>query len=188
MYDLIAVTAAAAVAGASAGSAASPTPPPPVATAAVSTLQNVCLPLLRGGAVSRVAPAAGFRDRQGSWVLDVAGRPAVELDPPDVANPHLCTATLSYAPGGGDAIRAALATWAATQTPALSPVKVDQTYPGATYERQVSTWSAETPAGVEGVVLDEEKTPQGKPADGNLGQSTMLVSLTPPQPVASAQP
>ncbi len=144
----------------------------------VLTLNDVCLPILRGAAVKPTAEAAGFRARNGEWVLTIAGKRQITLDPPDVANPRLCTVTIDASPGGV-AMRAALAAWAAGQSPALTPVKVDDSVAGVTHERATSSWSAQTPSGVEGVVLSQEKTLQGQPTDGGLDESTLYVSLTP---------
>jgi hypothetical protein len=162
---------------------ATPTPAPaaepPSVKAVLQLVQDACLPLLRGGQASQIARTVGLRMQDGVWVQTLQAGQQVQLQPPDVANPHLCSVTATYAAGAGGALRQALGAWASSQVPPLVPVKVEQSYAGAMYDRLVSTWSAQTPAGAEGVVLDQEKTLQGKPASGNLGQTSLLVSLTP---------
>jgi len=139
----------------------------------------VCLPVLRGTALKPRAEAAGFKLRNGAWVLTIADKRQIALDPPDNPNPTVCTITIDASPGGGTSLRTALDAWAAGQSPALAPIRVDESVAGSSHERMTSSWSAQTPNGVEGVVLSQERTLQGLPTDGSLDESTLYVSLTP---------
>lgn len=145
----------------------------------MSLLQRVCLPLIDGGKLESVAKAAGLRRKDGVWALRIDRKRRLELDPPDVANPYACGATIIHGVGAGPAIHDAIDDWARSQTPGLTPVKVRQASTGAIYARTTSTWEGKNAKGDIGVVLSEEKTLQGRPVDGDLDQSTLILSLTP---------
>ena len=151
----------------------------PAAKAAVTALENVCLPLLRGGNLKQAAAAGGFREKDGAWIREIEGSRRVELQPPTGANPHVCLATVYSAVGGGDALRAAIDAWAKRQLPPLAAQKVNESEAGPNYVRSTSTWSGQSTGGEVGVVLSEQHTRDGLPAAGDLDRSTVLVSLTP---------
>jgi hypothetical protein len=147
-------------------------PAPPIATDAVAALTDVCLPVMHGADVHAVAQKGGFKDDDGDWVRQIDSQRRIDLDPPDIANPHQCTATVTTAPGDGAAVSAAVGAWASAQSPPLAVAVSDQS---AGAGLTASTWSAQTPAGTEAVVLTQQKARSGATA----GQSTLLVSLTP---------
>ena len=161
------------------GSADPVTAPPPSAAAAVTLLQHVCLPLIKGGDLRTIAKTNHLRQEDGQWTLIIDHGRRLQLDPPDSANPHVCSATIYHSVGAGPAIRQAIDDWARTTSPALTPIKVDETSSGPTYMRTTSTWQGADPSGVVGVALSEEKTLSGAPAAGKLDQSEIEVSLTP---------
>lgn len=150
----------------------------PAASDAVATLQKACLPILRGAKANAAARSAGFQLRNGGWVRPIAGNEEIDLDPPDAANPHVCTLTLSAAPSDGTAMRSALGAWAAAQRPPLAAVGLDQNVPGAAQDWVTSTWSAQTSGGAESMVLTQPQTPPGQSATQSQ-RSTLMLSLTP---------
>jgi hypothetical protein len=170
--------------GATSALVVAPAHPPPAASSqvgpaaadAVATLQIACLPILRGKQVKAAAQSAGFKLEDGAWVRPIAGKDEIDLDPPDAANPHVCTLTITAAPGDGAALRSALAAWAAAQSPPLAAAGVDQRTPGASQGWVTSTWSAQTAGGAESLVLTQPQ-PAGQTATQQ--QSTLLVSLSP---------
>jgi hypothetical protein len=175
--QFIMMAAALAVASPAVAQTAAPpatrTAPAPLAAAqtpltedAITALDKVCLPILRGAKVKAVGPAAGFKLRNGDWSRSIDDRQQLDLDPPDVANPHLCTITVTYAPGAGAQLRAALGGWASAQ--------VNQAIPGS--DLTTSQWSGAAAGGVESLVLSQER-----PAQKTSGsrQSTLTVSLGP---------
>jgi hypothetical protein len=183
--QFIMMAAALAVASPAVAQTAAPpatrTAPAPLAAAqtpltedAITALDKVCLPILRGAKVKAVGPAAGFKLRNGDWSRSIDDRQQLDLDPPDVANPHLCTITVTYAPGAGAQLRAALGGWASAQSPPLASVQVNQAIPGS--DLTTSQWSGAAAGGVESLVLSQER-----PAQKTSGsrQSTLTVSLGP---------
>jgi hypothetical protein len=148
----------------------------PLAGDTIVAIDKACLPVLRGAKTQATIKAAGFRLQDGAWTMSAQSQPTVQLDPPDAANPHLCTLTLTYKPGGGTALRAALGAWAGAQSPPLAPVETNQAVAGSTDGLTTSTWSGPASGGVEGVVLSQEKPAAG---GGGLNQATVFVSLSP---------
>jgi hypothetical protein len=179
--------APAAFAQAAAAPAVTASAPPAAASAAadaVATVQQVCLPVLHGKPLKPAAQAAGFKLENGAWIMPIAGKHEIDLDPPDAVNPHVCTVTITAQPGDAAAMRSALGAWAAAQQPPLAANGVDQSAPGA-QGWITSTWAGRTAAGVESVVLTQPQSPpSASPAatdqpTGSPVQSTLLVSLSP---------
>lgn len=158
-------------------SQAAPAAPSPAAIDVVTTLQKACLPILRGERVEAAARSAGFRLQDGGWVRPIAGKEEINLDPPDTANPHVCTLTITTGPSDVAAMRGQVASWAAAQSPPLASVGV-QSAPGAAQGWVTSTWTAQTPSGAESVVLTQPQAPTEQ-SSAQTQQSTLLVSLSP---------
>lgn len=147
----------------------------PAITDAVKTLQQVCLPVLKGGDLKTNASAAGFRLKDGEWVLVIHGNRRIELAPPDAANPHLCSAAIYTRPVGQLALRQALNAWAGAQSPPLTPVNPGQGSLSAGWTTW--SWQGQTPSGTLGVALGQEQPARGRPA--TVSESDLEVSLTP---------
>ena len=143
---------------------------------AVAALEKVCLPVLHGGKLEASARAAGFKLRDGVWTLTESGDRSIMLNPPDLANPRDCGATITARAADDPAVRAAVDAWAQSQTPPLTVVKSAVLVPGSTW--QTSTWQARTPAGEEGVALSQQEPAASSPPN-TPSQSNLLVSLTP---------
>lgn len=164
---------------ASSAIAATPTPDGKGSDAVMTTVKDVCLPLLKGAQIASVAKTAGLKNGRDGWVLPIAGKRRIEIEPPDGPNPHVCSATVIHAPGADDQIVKALTGWAASQTPGLQPVKSAEKATGPLYQLTTSSWSGKTADGVLGLSYSEDKTLDGKPVAGNLDQATLAISLTP---------
>lgn len=185
LTKLVAASAIAALAGstlsptiASAQTAQAPASgkPATAATDLVATLQQVCLPVLRGGDVKSSARAVGFTQKDGQWVLKIGGDERIELAPPDATNPHLCSATIYAQPGETAALQQALNAWAGAQNPAITPVKLDATVAGVA-NWTTSTWSAQTPSGTLSLALGQQQPAPGTAT--TLTEFDLQVSLTP---------
>jgi hypothetical protein len=150
-----------------------------VAAADISAaLQQVCLPVLRGANFGATARSASFRFIDGSWSRNLGSEGQIELMPPDAANPHLCSATITSPGSDAPALRTAVDTWAQDQTPKLGRAQFDVTVKGPAHEWVTSSWSVATPAGQESVVLSQQQPAEASASD-MLTQSDLLVSLTP---------
>jgi|GEM_PF-6712567 len=149
----------------------------PAASAAITALDRVCLPLIQGKPIKAVASAVGMKQTRGEWVMVIEGRQRVVVDPPGGANPTVCTVVITYAPGAETAMIAALDGWAAARTP---PLQKDKVREEATGSRKLSSWLGSTPDGNHTIVLAEQKTPTGGPIAAPLEQATLLVNLGKP--------
>ena len=149
--------------------------PSPAVADMVKTLKQVCLPLLKGGDLGPAASAAGFRLKDGQWVLPIKGDRRIELSPPDDANPHVCSAAVYAKPDSQAALRQALSGWAGAQSPPLTPVQEPPEL--ATAGWSTSSWRGQTPAGTLGVALGQAQPAQAPAA--TVLESDLEVSLTP---------
>ncbi|MEO6341091.1 MAG: hypothetical protein ABIO39_13700 [Caulobacteraceae bacterium] len=151
----------------------------PESAAALSTVERVCLPLLRGQTLKAVAAIAGLKQDHGEWTLPIAGRKRVVIDPPGGPNKTVCSAKLTYSLDGGPQIVDVLSRWAQAQAPALQMVKDHEDSKGPLRLRKTTSWFGMASGGSLGLVLSEEKDLQGRPAAGDYDEATLLVSLTP---------
>ncbi len=150
----------------------------PAATATLTALQQVCLPLLQGQSIKAISASAGLKKNDRQWVMkDAAGR-KVEIDPPDSANPHVCSAVIPHRPGSSPAILAAVDGWAKSQAPPLQPDKVRVQSTQDSEAVTTSSWIGQAPGGAEGLVLVDKQPVAGQTA-GGLDEATLLISLTP---------
>jgi hypothetical protein len=159
-------------------SAMAPGLPTLAATAALTTLEQVCLPLLQGQSLKAVSASTGLKSKDGRWILPIADKREATLDPPDDANPHVCSAKIPYRAGSGDAILAAVDGWAQAQAPPLRPDKIRVQSTLGSEPVTTSSWIGQSPKGAEGLVLCQKKPVGGQAAD-SLKQATLLVSLAP---------
>ena len=113
----------------------------PAAKAAVTTIETVCMPVLRRASLAKTAESAGFRHKGGEWRLDLPQRARIDLQPPDAANPNVCGQTILSPACAGAGLRLALANWARAQ--GLKPVQFDVASKGFQYDRTTSTWSGQ---------------------------------------------
>jgi hypothetical protein len=159
-------------------SAIAPAPLTPAATAAITTLDQVCLPLLQGQSLKAISVSTGLKNKDGQWILPIADKRAVTLDPPDAANPHVCGAEIPYRAGSGDAVLVTVDEWAKAQAPPLRPDKIRVQSTQGSELVTTSSWTGHSSKGAEALVLCQ-KDPIGGQAANSLKQATLLVSLTP---------
>jgi hypothetical protein len=149
-------------------------------------LEKVCLPLVQGAELHNVASSAGLRAKDGQWYLPVDGKGRALLEPPDAAIPHVCRARITHRLGAQASIGEALGVWAKTRKPPFEPVDILKPSVGAQFKRLASSWAGRTAGGSVDVVLSDLETLQGKPADGDLDQSVLIVGFSPITPSAPA--
>lgn len=141
--------------------------------AVVATISRVCLPLARGGRIDAIRHATDLRQENGQWVMPVAGKAMIEVDPPDAANPTVCTADVKFDRDRADAILAGIGAWAGAQTPPLASVKVKAVENAAGEARTVSSWVGRSQAETDALIYSR------KPDAGNLGEAVLFLSVTP---------
>ena len=111
--------------------AAEPAPPPPTlpttgdAAEAISALEKVCVPAVRGQKMDIVAKAAGFKlnKREETWSkqLGLTSKDYKLIIYPQYSNRSVCTFELRYAPGQDVEMAKAFNIWAFIHEPPLDP-------------------------------------------------------------------
>ena len=111
--------------------AAEPAPPPPTlpttgdAAEAISALERVCVPAVRGQKLGIVAKAAGFKlnRREETWSkqLGATSKDYRLIIYPQYSNTTVCTFELRYAPGQDVEMAKAFNVWAFLHEPPLDP-------------------------------------------------------------------
>ena len=168
--------AAFACAGAALSQTTAPSAPGSGASAYVATIvEKACIPLIKGQDAKAVAAATGMKRKGDGLLLTLPGVERIALDPPTEANPTVCTLTVNYEMDQAKSLADALSSWAAAQTPTLAPLSTGyQPRPGVTSW----SWTADTSSMHEGLVLNTEKTPDGKPLGHGYDVATVLFSLS----------
>ena len=146
----------------------------------VAAVEKICLPLIDGQPLRTVASAAPGAVRDNVWTAALPNRGEVRVRPPSAANPKVCSASISFAPGGHAAFIAALDAWAAGHAPPLRQLRRrDQSRTGD-LQYWISSW---TGGGGNGrtinVVFTEQAELDGRPTDGGLMEAVLLVNVTP---------
>lgn len=174
LTSAVALAAAAAAHGQTAQASPPTSPPSGVGPYVTSTIEKVCLPLIRGQDIKSVVQAAGLRKSHDDWVLQLQGVEKITVSPPTQANPSVCTLTVNYEVDQTGALVGALTAWAAAQMPPLPPL--DTAYHP---NPQVTSWSwaLDTGQSHEGLVLNAQKTADGKPIGRNSDVGVVLFSF-----------
>ncbi len=174
-------TPPAAVDAAPAPVAPQPVAPPPLpaptgqAAYLISLIDKACTPLVGGQDIKTVAAANGLKKSRDTWNLVLPGVQHFALSPPTLANPHVCSISLTYDVDQTKPLVDALFVWAVQQTPSLPPLSsAYQSGPGVTSW----SWALDTDQGQEGLVFTAHKTPDGKPLAKNADMATVLFSKT----------
>jgi hypothetical protein len=165
-----------------------PTPPPPAplappsgdAAQILSILDHFCVPAIHGTAAEKLAPSLGLRrNRDGDWVLPLAGSKRIMVTAPNVSNPTVCTLTVLYDVGGDGPIFDALNNWALAHPTPFVPARARETSQVGNETHITSTWSGVETDGEEGLVFIQARTAAGKPLTGRADQATVLFSIRP---------
>ena len=166
-----------ALAVAFAGSLAAPAPAiaaEPAATAIVNAVEKVCLTRIAAQGVQSVS--AGGGQNRDAWVQKLEGRGEIRVSPASRANPRVCQASVSYAPGGEKVIIAAIDAWAAAHNPPLAKTKTRDPSKGTDLQYWISAWTGSSGAGTTAVVFTEQAELDGRPTGGALSEAVLLVS------------
>ena len=163
-----------ALAAACIGSLAAPAPASTAEAAGavvVSAVEQVCLRQIGGSGVQAASTGGANRD---GWIQKLDGRGEVRVSPPSRANPKVCQASVSYAPGGQQAILAAIDAWAAAHN--LQKTKTREPSKGADLQYWISSWTGTDGAATTAIVFTEQAELDGRPTGGALSEAVLLVS------------
>jgi hypothetical protein len=163
-----------------------PAPPapsaPPTGDAAqiVSILDHFCVPAIGGGSADKLGRPLGLRkNRDGDFVMALAGAKKITVSPPNTSNPTVCTMSVLYDVDGEGPIYAALNNWALAHANPYVQARNHETSQVGDETHVTSTWSAVEADGAEGLVFIQERTSDGKPLSGRADQATILFSIRP---------
>ncbi len=143
-------------------------------------VQNVCIPLVRGGNIDQLTAAAGMKKvkKRGlvNYVTLLGGVKGytVTLDSQG-SNKNVCSITLNYAINGEKPIIEALNIWAYLHDPYM-PVQRNDYIPATDYKRITNSWEHFNEHESQGLVFLQLKKPDGTPVSDKYDLATVLYS------------
>lgn len=145
----------------------------------VAAVEKVCLPLIDGQPLQTVAAATSGAVRDNVWTASLPNRGEIRIRPPSVANPKVCSASISFAPGGHTAFISALDAWAAGHAPPLRQLRRRDQSRTADLQYWISSWTGGAANRTVNVVFTEQAELDGRPTDGALMEAVLLVNVAP---------
>jgi len=164
-------------------SAPAPAPPPVLPTTGdgaevLSVLQKVCVPVVNGGSLDQLAPAAGLKKsrKTGGYSITMAsGRDYTITVLPPGANPNVCQVELRYAVDQSQPIVTALNIWTILHVPELKPQRRDFSVDSEN-KRITTSWEYYTDKESTGLVFVELRRPDGGALNGKFDTATLQYS------------
>lgn len=146
----------------------------------VAAVEKVCLPLIGGQSLQTVAAAAtAGAVRDNVWTASLPNRGEIRIRAPGAANPRVCSASISFSPGGHTAFIAALDAWAAAHAPPLRQLRRRDPSRTADLQYWISSWTGAGGGRTTNLVFTEQAELDGRPTDGALMEAVLLVNVTP---------
>lgn len=150
-------------------------PTDPTALQILNILDKVCVPAVQGQALEGLAKSAGMAMRKGVWQLGLE-KPYVLSVAPLGSNTNVCTITVDHAIDGAAPLRDAVAYWALTKQPQMTPYRKRDKF-DADFTRYTSSWEDVRPDGSsKGVVFVELKKLDGNPVSRKADRAEILYS------------
>jgi hypothetical protein len=143
-------------------------------------VQNVCVPLVKGGNIDQLTAAAGMKKvkKRGlvNYVTLLGGVKGYTLTlDSQGSNKDVCSITLNYAINGEKPIIEALNIWAYLHDPYM-PVQRNDFIPATDYKRITNSWEHYTDHESQGLVFLQLKKPDGTPVSDKYDLATLLYS------------
>ncbi len=175
---------------ASAAEAAAPAPPapPPVVETLptdgeigqiLNVIRTVCVPLVRGGELAKLAtPAAGFKRnrREGGFTQTLVTRPYTLTVYDPGSNKQVCRLGLTYTSGGERPLLLGLDKFAFLNQPRLVLQRENNYIPPTDFMRVTSSWEYYTDKESIGLVFVQLKKPDGTEVNAKWGMGEILYS------------
>jgi hypothetical protein len=175
---------------ASAAEAAAPAPPapPPVVETLptdgeigqiLNVIRTVCVPLVRGGELAKLAtPAAGFKRnrREGGFTQTLVTRPYTLTVYDPGSNKQVCRLGLTYTSGGERPLLLGLDKFAFLNQPRLVLQRENNYIPPTDFMRVTSSWEYYTDKESIGLVFVQLKKPDGTEVNAKWGTGEILYS------------
>jgi hypothetical protein len=175
---------------ASAAEAAAPAPPapPPVVETLptdgeigqiLNVIRTVCVPLVRGGELAKLAtPAAGFKRnrREGGFTQTLVTKPYTLTVYDPGSNKQVCRIGLTYTSGGERPLLLGLDKFAFLNQPRLVLQRENNYIPPTDFMRVTSSWEYYTDKESIGLVFVQLKKPDGTEVNAKWGTGEILYS------------
>lgn len=175
---------------ASAAEAAAPAPPapPPVVETLptdgeigqiLNVIRSVCVPLVRGGELAKLAtPAAGFKRnrREGGFTQTLVTKPYTLTVYDPGSNKQVCRLGLTYTSGGERPLLLGLDKFAFLNQPRLVLQRENNYIPPTDFMRVTSSWEYYTDKESIGLVFVQLKKPDGTEVNAKWGTGEILYS------------
>ncbi|HYD45550.1 MAG TPA: hypothetical protein VEA79_09855 [Phenylobacterium sp.] len=153
-----------------------PQPTAPDQLQVLNILEKVCVPAVQGGTVEQLAPAAGMAKRRDVFQIGLSQKGQSISVAPLGSNKNVCTMTIEYAIDGAAPLRDAVAYWALTRQPQMTPYRKRDKF-DAEVTRYTSSWEdVRADGSSKGVVFVEQKKLDGKPISRNTDRIQILYS------------
>jgi hypothetical protein len=145
----------------------------------LNILQKVCVPAVKGSGIDALAKAAGMKKdkRSGGWAISLDGdRNHTATVQPQGSNKNVCQVEIHYAVGQEKPIVTALNIWAFLHQPEMPMQRNDFITGPDGVKRITLSWEYYTDKESTGLVLVQQKKPDGSPLDPHYDTATMLYS------------
>lgn len=153
-----------------------PQPTAPDQLQVLNILEKVCVPAVEGQPLENLAEAAGMAKRRDVWQVALSQKPYSISVRPLGSNTNVCTMTVDYAIDGAAPLRDAVAYWALTRQPQMTPYRKRDKF-DAEVTRYTSSWEdVRADGSSKGVVFVEQKKLDGKPVSRKADRIEILYS------------
>ncbi|MDO8295271.1 MAG: hypothetical protein Q7T19_02405 [Caulobacter sp.] len=162
---------------------APPAPPPEptdvTSLAVINTIERICVPMVRGTPIAKLAPSLGFKKKRDVWVWVYQKGYQVSIQP-STTNPTVCTIDVNH-PVEAVAPAATLATdlhyWAQRQGGGWFLARFDKYV--TDMERTTRSWEKEGDTEGQALVLMTERKITGAPVNPKFDHTQVLFSIRP---------
>lgn len=145
----------------------------------INVLRTVCVPLVRGGDLSKLAtPAAGFKrnKKEGGYTQTLVAKPYTLTVYEPGSNKQVCRLAVNYTSGGEKPILLGLDKFAYLNQPRLRLQRENNYIPPTDYMRVTSSWEYFTDKESTGLVFVQLKKPDGTEVNPKWGMGEILYS------------
>jgi hypothetical protein len=145
----------------------------------LNVIQTVCVPLVRGGQLAKLAtPAAGFKrnKKEGGFTQTLVAKPYTLTVYEPGSNKEVCRVGINYTSGGEKPILLGLDKFAYLNQPRLRLQRENNYIPPTDFMRVTSSWEYFTDQESTGLVLVQLKKPDGTEVNPKWGMGEILYS------------
>jgi hypothetical protein len=145
----------------------------------LNVIRTVCVPLVRGGELAKLAtPAAGFKrnKKEGGYTQTLVAKPYTLTVYEPGSNKEVCRVGVNYSSGGEKPILLGLDKFAYLNQPRLRLQRENNYIPPTDFMRVTSSWEYFTDKESIGLVFVQLKKPDGTEVNPKWGMGEILYS------------